>query len=280
MANGTTPNGTPNGTTALAKLDLPEPVLRRGISEWQWRTLMNTLYPGAKGESVLLVWDYCKSRNLDPMKRPVHIVPMRVKVAGTDRYEWRDVVMPGIYEHRTTATRTGVYLGHAKPEYGPDLEYAGVTAPAWCDFTAYRWNAEAKQRAEFPVRTFFKEVCALNNQAKANQRWAQAPVQMLVKCAEAAALREAFPEELGGQTVEEEMDGQRAGDVVVVVDDKAPDLSAVADEGSEKLAAMWEFSLQAHRHYLNAFNPEAWPSLKARAERADAATKATGDLLS
>jgi hypothetical protein len=41
---------------------LPAAVARRGITEAQWRTLMNSLYPGAKGESVLLVWDYCKAR--------------------------------------------------------------------------------------------------------------------------------------------------------------------------------------------------------------------------
>jgi hypothetical protein len=57
-----------------------------------------------------------------------------------DKYEWRDVVMPGIYELRTTAQRTGEYLGHAKPEYGDMVGSAGVKAPEWCSFTVYRWN--------------------------------------------------------------------------------------------------------------------------------------------
>lgn len=277
-----------NGTTAISNLVLPEPVARRGINEAQWRTLMGSLYPGARSESVLMVLDYCAARKLDPMKKPCHIVPMEVKVAGTDRYEWRDVVMPGIYEHRTTATRTGVYLGHAAPTYGPDFEYAGVTAPEWCDFTAYRWNAEAKMRAEFPVRTFFKEVVALKSGGKANARWSKAPVQMLVKCAEAAALREAFPEEIGGEQTAEELDGQRAVDappaVVVTSSVPKPDgydawiasMPAAADEGGTAFDAAWAAASKENRQYLAATEPEMLLLLQDRARAADA----TKDLLS
>lgn len=271
-----------NGTTAIAKLELPEPVQRRGINEAQWRTLMGSLYPGARSESVLMVLDYCAARKLDPMKKPCHIVPMEVKVAGTERYEWRDVVMPGIYEHRTTATRTGLYLGHATPTYGPDAEYAGVTAPTWCDFTAYRWNPTANMRAEFPVRTFFKEVVALKSGGKANQRWARAPQQMLCKCAEAAALREAFPEEIGGEQTAEEMDGQRAVDAppAVVITSSVPKpegyddwialMPAAADEGLATFDAAWSEASKEYRQYLMATEPEALVMLKARGSAADA----------
>ena len=204
-------------TTALVTKgpELPEPVARRGISEAQWRTLKSSLFPGAKSESVLLVWDYCLARKLDPMKKPCHIVPMEVKSANT--YEWRDVVMPGIYEYRTTAHRTGEYLGHSEPQYGAPMEFPGVTAPEWCAMAVYRWNKHAQQRTEFPVRVFFGEVLATkkDNSGKyvANARWKRAPIQMLTKCTEAAALREAFPEEFGGEMTAEEMDGQRAIDI-------------------------------------------------------------------
>jgi len=270
------------GQNALAERSssptLPEPVSRRGINEAQWRTLMNSLYPGAKGESVLLVWDYCASRKLDPMKKPCHIVPMEIKVG--EKYEWRDVVMPGIYELRTTAQRTGEYLGHAKPEYGPLIEYAGVTAPEWCDFTAYRWNPLAGMRAEFPVRTLFREVVATKRDGKANSRWAKAPTQMLVKCAEAAGLREAFPDEIGGEQTAEEMDGQRAINAVAIdtqpvlmkpdgFDEWLLDLVAVSDEGDEKFSAAWKEAQSTYRHYLMATEPDRWDLLKDRAAAAD-----------
>lgn len=210
-------------STALSTVELPEPVARRNITEGQWRTLCNSLFPGADPRSVLLVWDYCTARKLDPLKKPCHIVPMEVKIAGTNRYEWRDVVMPGIYEYRTTAHRTGEYLGHSTPQYGPNVPYAGVEAPEWCSMTMYRWNKEAKVRTEFPVWVFFREVVATKNDGKANRRWARAPIQMLTKCTEAAGIREAFPDEIGGEHTADEMDGQRAIDITPIV----PELPSV-----------------------------------------------------
>ncbi len=267
--------------TTTAGPALPEPVARRGITEAQWRTLMNSLFPGAKGESVLLVWDYCLARRLDPLKKPCHIVPMEVKIG--DKYEWRDVVMPGIYEHRTTAQRTGSYLGHSEPTYGPELEISGVKAPEWCAMTMKRWNVDARVNAEFPVKVWFREVVATKRDGKANARWSKAPVQMLTKCTEAAGLREAFPDEIGGEQTMEEMDGQRAIDVTPLdpprpalvkpegIDDWLLDLTAAADEGDELLATAWKNSPQATREYLLATEPEAWEQLKVRA--ADAAKK-------
>lgn len=207
-------------------IKLPAPVARRGISEAQWRTLANNLYPGAASESVLMVWDYCAARKLDPLKKPCHIVPMQVRDAKSGDYFWRDVVMPGIYEYRTTATRTGLYLGHSIPEYGPITDYLGVQAPEYCALTVYRWNSEAKMRAEYPVVIKFSEVCATKKDKKngsviVNERWTKAPQQMLTKCTEAAALREAFPDELGGTHTAEEMDGH-------VIDIK-PEQSAAPD---------------------------------------------------
>lgn len=264
-------------TTALEPLKgLPEPVARRGISEAQWRTLMNTLYPGAKAESVLMVWDYCLARRLDPLKRPCHIVPMEVKNAKTGTFEWRDVVLPGIYEHRTTAQRTGAYLGHSRPDYGPLEAVAGVTAPAWCEMTFYRWNGDAGQRAEYPVRVLFREVVALTKDKKANGRWTKAPVQMLTKCTEAAGLREAFPDEIGGEPTAEEMDGQRAIDVQTVeavpppvppdgFDDWYTDLCAVADGGIEKLEDVFARASDDFRGYMAKYLQQPWEALKARA---------------
>lgn len=198
---------------AVETVQLPAPVARRGITEAQWRTLVNNLYPGAAPESVMMVWDYCAARKLDPLKKPCHIVPMQVKDAKTGDKMWRDVVMPGIYEYRTTATRTGLYMGHSKPEYGDLIEHMGVQVPEWCEMTIYRWNKEAGVRTEYPVRVYFRECAGTrwdkdSKQHVLNQRWNTAPIQMMTKVCEAAGLREAFPDELGGEATAEEMEGR------------------------------------------------------------------------
>ena len=65
-------------------------------------TLQNSLYPGATAASVEMVLAYCLAASLDPMTKPVHIVPMWDKnIKGM-----RDVVMPGIELYRTKAART------------------------------------------------------------------------------------------------------------------------------------------------------------------------------
>lgn len=223
-----------NAVVEVKGPQLPEPVARRGITEAQWRTLMNNLYPGATSDSVLMVWDYCAARHLDPLKKPCHIVPMQVRNARSGDYEWRDVVMPGIYEYRTTAMRTGLYLGHSKPEYGPDVEHLGATVPEWCELTVYRWNAEAKQKIEFPVRVWFRECAATRKDKKTgaiglNDRWSKAPRQMLTKCAEAAGLREGFPDELGGSSTAEEMEGRVIDVTPAIHPDAERYANAIAD---------------------------------------------------
>src|SRR3990167_142735 len=82
--------------------------------------LGSSLYPGARVESMKLVIGYCKAAGLDPLQKPVHIVPMNVKIAGTDKYEWRDVIMPGIELYRVKASRDGGHIGTSEPTFGPD----------------------------------------------------------------------------------------------------------------------------------------------------------------
>lgn len=205
-----------NAVVEYKDADLPVAVMRRGISEAAWRTAMGSLFPGAKGESVLMVFDYCKARSLDPLKKPCHIVPMEVRTQ-TGEYVWRDVVMPGIYEYRTTAARTGEYMGQDEAEFGPEIEFLGMLVPAWCKLTVYRWNDKAKQKCAYHAKAKFSEYAGTKfdkkaQEARLNQRWAKAPEQMIEKCAEAAALRKAFPDELGGTHTAEEMEGQRVSE--------------------------------------------------------------------
>lgn len=179
------------------------------VNRHQWLTLKNSLFPGASEDSIKLVLSYCVARGLDPMKKPCHIVPMRVKDSETGEYRYRDVVMPGIYELRTTAQKTGEYIGQDEPIFGAEGNYEGVAAPETCKIKVHRWHTLSGQVATFTGTARFSECVGTKGRSnEPNDRWKRAPYQMLEKCAEAAALRKAFPDELGGQYAMEELAGQ------------------------------------------------------------------------
>lgn len=185
----------------------------RNIDLAVWSTLQNSVFPGAKDESIILAVDYCKARKLDILKKPCHIVPMQVTLSGEkergsdgklyDKKIWRDVIMPGIYEQRITAFRTGQMAGQDEPVFGETISFKGVDAPEWCRVTVYRFiNGE---RCAFSHTEYFSEACATTKEGKLNSMWSKRPRGQLAKCAEAGALRKAFPDELGGVITAEEV---------------------------------------------------------------------------
>jgi len=222
-------------------------IQRRGIPEASWSTLCNSLFPGANPYSVLMVWDYCTARNLDPLKKPCHIVPMKVK-DSQGQYNWRDVIMPGIYEYRITAHRTGKYLGHSEWQHGPILQFGTephvLEAPEWFAATFYRLGPN-NLRIEFPVKRWFAELVTtkpvtVNGQTMqvANDRWQRAPIQMGEKSTEAAGLREALPEELGGQQTVEELEGRTLDSVDATVSVSASPIVAGTRKSASVTASM------------------------------------------
>ena len=90
---------------------------RRNINGQTWKVLQETIFPKASDASILMAIDYCKVRNLDILKKPVHIVPIWDK----EQKRYIDTVWQGISELRTTAMRTGQYAGCDETEFGKDI---------------------------------------------------------------------------------------------------------------------------------------------------------------
>lgn len=172
--------------------------------------LQSSLYPGASLPSIKLVLGYCKAAGLDPMRKPVHIVPMWDAKAQA----MRDVVMPGIGLYRTDASRTGECAGVTEPEFGPDVTEAiggqTITFPLWCRVTVSR-RMPTGEMSTFTAREFWKENYAVKGGKEKsiapNAMWTKRPYGQIAKCAEAQALRKAFPE-VGSQPTADEMEGK------------------------------------------------------------------------
>ncbi|WP_394743814.1 phage recombination protein Bet [Escherichia coli] len=184
----------------------------KGIDVATWSALKNSIYPGAKDESVMMALDYCRARQLDPLLKPVHLVPMSVKDSRTGKSEWRDVVMPGIGLYRIQADRSGDYAGAREPEFGPDttqtLSGVEVTFPQWCKYTVYK-RMPSGEIVEFSAKEYWIENYATGGRdtTAPNAMWKKRPYGQLAKCAEAQALRKAWPE-IGQQPTAEEMEGK------------------------------------------------------------------------
>lgn len=175
--------------------------------------LRASVYPRAGAEALRLVLAYCKAMDVDPLQKPVHLVAEPdAAYAG----EWR--LLPGIGLYRTIAARSGC-AGTSEPEFGPDVSgtVGGVatTYPAWCRVSVRR-RLPTGEIAEFTAKEFWRENYApLGPAAEAlgldpaspNVMWSKRPYGQLAKCAEAQALRKAFPE-IGAQPAAEEMEGK------------------------------------------------------------------------
>jgi phage recombination protein Bet len=189
------------------------------------QVLRSSLYPGAKDESIKMVLGYCTAAGLDVMQKPVHIVPMSVSTGrkddkGWDIKEMRDVVMPGIGLYRTQAARSGEYAGVTEPEFGEDdtktLGETTITFPKWCKVTVKRLLQNGSIVDFTAKELWIENYAAKSNKASdPNAMWKKRPYAQLAKCAEAQALRKAFPE-FGSQPTADEMEGKVLDDSMTV----------------------------------------------------------------
>jgi phage recombination protein Bet len=115
-------------------------------------------------------------------------------------------IQVGIDGFRAVAERTGQLDGHDGPYWcGPDGAWKDVwldkEPPCAAKVLVYR---KGSSRPFAGVATY-DSYAQTNKDGKANRTWSQMPDVMLAKCAEALALRKAFPSQLSGVYAPEEM---------------------------------------------------------------------------
>jgi phage recombination protein Bet len=192
-------------------MNLPACAASRNIDPAIWSALKNSIYPGAHDDSVVMVVDYCVARGLDPLLKPVHLVPMYVEDKATGQKQSRDVVMPGIGLYRIQADRSGNYAGMDAPNFGDELTLTlgslSIKAPEWCEVTVHKLIGD--RIVAFTAREYWIENYASKKRddPTPNAMWAKRPRGQIVKCATAQALRAAWPE-IGSQPTAEEMEGK------------------------------------------------------------------------
>lgn len=159
----------------------------------------------------------CQMRDLDPFTGQIHLV------GRFDRRKGRKVYrsQTSIDGYRIVAQRSGEYRGQTPPEWcGPD----GVWVDVWLPEVPPSAARVGVHRAGFvePVYAVAKwtSYAQTSKSGDLTGLWKSMPEHMLAKCAEALALRKAFPQDLSGLYTTEEM-GQADG-VEIVEDEPAP----------------------------------------------------------
>lgn len=169
------------------------------VHEWteeREQKVRELICPGLNKTDAELFIQFAKARRLDPLQRQIYAI-MRSTKKG-DKWVEQMTIQTGIDGFRAIAARTGQYAGMDDIEIEWDTKPEHQGFPLWAKCTVYRFVQG--QRCPFSARVWFSERAQFKGHGAdrgLNSMWRDQPISQLEKCAEAAALRRGFPEDLG-----------------------------------------------------------------------------------
>lgn len=175
---------------------------RRVLGSVELDTLRRTICHDLDDNEFELFAAICRRTGLDPIARQIYAVKR------WDNRQKRDVMQPqtGIDGFRVIAERSGNYGGPA-PTYwcGDD----GVWVDVWLSPNAPAAAKAGVYRKDFAEPVYavakFSSYCATTKDGSPMAMWRTMPEVMIAKCAEALAIRKAFPNDVSGVYTREEM---------------------------------------------------------------------------
>lgn len=164
--------------------------------------LKRTVCKGSTNDEFDLFVHACKRTGLDPFMRQIYAVK---RWDGALRREVMQI-QTGIDGYRLIADRTGKYAPGKETvfSYSSDGKLVSSTAYVKKQTPDGTWH-------EISSTAYFDEYVCTKKDGAPNTMWATKGHIMLSKCAEACALRKAFPAELSGIYTKEEMEQADSG---------------------------------------------------------------------
>ena len=176
----------------------PSALAVRQEMDWtpdQVKLIKDTICAGSTDDEFKLFLYTAKRTGLDPLVRQIHAV----KRWNSELRRESMAIQVGIDGYRVIAERTGNYAGQDAPVYTFNKDNGLDSAT----ITVYRMVSGT--RAGFSATAFYDEYVQSTKDGHPNRMWQKMPRVMLAKCAEALAMRKAFPNDLSGIYTDDEM---------------------------------------------------------------------------
>ncbi len=174
-----------------------------GWTKSRFQVVQRTYFKGMTIDDIAIFAHVCKHVGLDPFLKQIYPVIRDTKQKdGTKKPTMS--IQTGIDGYRAIAERTGKYSPGKEPlfKYDKDARLFSATAYVMKMTNDGKWHEVAATAILSEYRPAFQ-----------NDFWGTKPHIMISKCAEALALRKAFPAELSGVYTKEEMDQADKEDV-------------------------------------------------------------------
>jgi phage recombination protein Bet len=181
-----------------------------GLNPAQTKLIKDTVCKGANDEEFKLFLHICVKTGLDPLMKQIYSIPLGGK---------RTIIV-AIDGLRLIAERTNKYAPGREATFTYDKDGKLLSATAYI-------------KKMTPDGTWHEISCTANfseyNPGR-NPIWTKMPHVMLAKCAEGAALRKAFPSNMSGLYIREEMDqAVKSGNVEDLINAEVDEIKEETD---------------------------------------------------